>query len=82
MLLDEPMAGVNMDDIQGLIDLVDEIHSSTGATILFVEHHMDVVMRLSHRVAVLHHGALLAIDSPDRIMSNETVQTAYIGEAL
>jgi branched-chain amino acid transport system ATP-binding protein len=82
LLLDEPMAGVNIDDIQGLIDLIGEIHEETKATILFVEHHMEVVMSLSHRIAVLHHGALLAIDEPGRIMSNETVQTAYIGDAL
>lgn len=82
LLLDEPMAGVNIDDIDGLIELIRDVHQETGATILFVEHHMDVVMSLSDRVAVLHHGSLLAIDEPDRVMEDETVQTAYIGETL
>jgi branched-chain amino acid transport system ATP-binding protein len=82
MLLDEPMAGVNMEDIDPLIELIREIHDESKPTILFVEHHMEVVLSLSHRVAVLHHGSLLAIDEPKAVMSNETVQSAYIGAVL
>jgi branched-chain amino acid transport system ATP-binding protein len=82
LLLDEPMAGVNLDDVAGLIDLIGEIQRQTRAAVLFVEHHMEVVLSLSDRIAVLHHGALLAIDEPARVMKNETVQTAYIGDAL
>jgi branched-chain amino acid transport system ATP-binding protein len=50
--------------------------------VLMVEHHMEVVTGLAQRIAVLHHGSLLAVDTPDAIMSNETVQQAYLGEAL
>jgi branched-chain amino acid transport system ATP-binding protein len=47
-----------------------------------VEHHIDVVTGLAQRIAVMHHGALLACDTPAAIMGNETVQSAYLGEAL
>jgi branched-chain amino acid transport system ATP-binding protein len=43
---------------------------------------MEVVTGLAQRIAVLHHGSLLAVDTPDAIMNNETVQQAYLGEAL
>ena len=47
-----------------------------------VEHHMDVVIGLADRIAVMHHGPLLAFDSPAAVMANETVQMAYLGEPL
>ena len=46
-----------------------------------VEHRMEVVVGLAERIAVMHHGALLAFDEPDKVMANETVQTAYLGRA-
>ena len=53
------------------------VHDAT-----LVEHHMDVVTGLAQRIAVMHHGALLACDTPDAVMRNETVQAAYLGEEL
>nr|MBA2298739.1 ABC transporter ATP-binding protein [Actinomycetota bacterium] len=50
--------------------------------VLMVEHRMEVVIGLAERIAVMHHGALLAFDEPDKVMANETVQTAYLGEPL
>jgi branched-chain amino acid transport system ATP-binding protein len=47
-----------------------------------VEHHMDVVLTLADRIAVMHHGALLACDTPDAVMANPVVQEAYLGEQL
>jgi branched-chain amino acid transport system ATP-binding protein len=47
-----------------------------------VEHHMDVVTGLAERIAVMHHGALLACDTPAAVMANATVQSAYLGEEL
>ena len=47
---------------------------------LMVEHHIDVVIGLAQRIAVMHHGALLACDTPAAVMANETVQSAYLGE--
>jgi branched-chain amino acid transport system ATP-binding protein len=82
ILLDEPFAGVSMEDVPELVELIRSVHADEGKTVLMVEHHMEVVTGLAERIAVLHHGSLLAVDTPDAIMSNETVQQAYLGEPL
>ena len=81
LLLDEPMAGMAVEEVPELTALIREIHAS-GATILMVEHHMEVVLGLAERIAVLHHGALLACDVPSLITENPTVREAYLGEPL
>ena len=81
IMLDEPMAGVSMEDVPGLVEVIRTIHSG-GKTVLMVEHHMEVVTGLAERVAVMHHGRLLAADTPAAVMANETVQRAYIGDSL
>jgi branched-chain amino acid transport system ATP-binding protein len=82
LLLDEPMAGVSVEDVPELVELIRSVHRDEGKTVLMVEHHMEVVTGLAERIAVMHHGSLLAVDTPDEIMRNETVQQAYLGEAL
>jgi branched-chain amino acid transport system ATP-binding protein len=82
ILLDEPFAGVSMEDVPELVELIRSVHIDEGKTVLMVEHHMEVVTGLAQRIAVLHHGRLLAVGTPDAIMNNETVQQAYLGEAL
>jgi branched-chain amino acid transport system ATP-binding protein len=82
LLLDEPMAGVSMEDVPELVELIRSVHADEGKTILMVEHHMEVVTGLAQRIAVMHHGRLLAVDTPDAIMGNETVREAYLGEDL
>jgi branched-chain amino acid transport system ATP-binding protein len=82
ILLDEPFAGVSMEDVPELIELIRSVHVDEGATVLMVEHHMEVVTGLAQRIAVLHHGSLLAVDTPEAIMANATVQQAYLGEPL
>jgi branched-chain amino acid transport system ATP-binding protein len=81
MLLDEPMAGVSAEEVPALVDVVRGLTKS-GQSVLMVEHHMDVVLDLADRVAVMHHGALLVCDTPDVVMANRTVQEAYLGEEL
>ena len=81
IMLDEPMAGVSMEDVDELVELIRSVHAE-GRTVLMVEHHMEVVTGLAQRIAVLHHGSLLAVDTPDAIMRNQTVQQAYLGEPL
>jgi branched-chain amino acid transport system ATP-binding protein len=78
ILLDEPMAGLGAADVPALTDVI----RSLDRTVLMVEHHMNVLLDLADRVAVMHHGALLAIDTPDRIMADSTVRDAYLGEPL
>ncbi len=81
ILLDEPMAGVASGDVPGLVDVIRRVHRS-GRTVLMVEHHMDVVLGLVDAVAVMHHGSLLAHDTPDIVMADATVQAAYLGESI
>jgi branched-chain amino acid transport system ATP-binding protein len=81
LLLDEPMAGVNSEDVAGLTELIKTLHAN-GRTVLMVEHHISVVLGLAQRVAVLHHGRLLACGTPAQVMSDETVQGAYLGDPL
>ena len=82
ILLDEPFAGVSMEDVHELVELIRSVHVDEGKTVLMVEHHMEVVTGLAQRIAVLHHGSLLAVDTPAAIMRDKTVQQAYLGEPL
>ena len=81
LLLDEPMAGVNSEDVPALTGLIGKLHRE-GRTVLMVEHHISVVLGLAQRVAVFHHGQLLACGTPDEVMADATVQGAYLGEPL
>ncbi len=82
MLLDEPMAGVSAEEVPALTELVRSLHRDEGRTVLMVEHHMDVLLGLADRLAVMHHGTLLALDTPQAVMADPTVQSAYLGEGL
>ncbi|MFU8853637.1 ABC transporter ATP-binding protein [Micromonospora sp. SL1-18] len=82
MLLDEPMAGVSAEDVPELVAVIKSLTGDSSRSVLMVEHHMDVILELADRIAVMHHGALLACDTPDTVMANATVQEAYLGEAL
>ncbi len=81
ILLDEPMAGVASGDVPGLIEVIRGLHKDSGRTVLMVEHHIDVVLGLVDNVAVMHHGQLLAHDTPEAVMANPAVQSAYLGDA-
>ncbi|GGM32148.1 ABC transporter ATP-binding protein [Micromonospora sonchi] len=82
MLLDEPMAGVSAEDVPELVRVIRSLTGDSGRSVLMVEHHMDVILELADRIAVMHHGALLACDTPETVMANPTVQEAYLGEEL
>jgi len=82
ILLDEPMAGVSAEDVPGLVDVIRSVQQEEGRTVLMVEHHIDVVTGLAQRIAVMHHGRLLAVDTTENVMRNEAVQAAYLGEPL
>lgn len=81
LLLDEPMAGVSAEDVDGLTTIIGEVRDG-GVAVAMVEHHMHVVLGLADRVAVLHHGRLLAAGTATDVTSDERVQQAYLGEAL
>ncbi len=82
ILLDEPMAGVSAENVHELVDLIRTVHVEERKTVLMVEHHIEVVTGLADRIAVMHHGRLLACDTPEAIMGNAAVQEAYVGEPL
>ncbi|HEX6195712.1 MAG TPA: ABC transporter ATP-binding protein [Jiangellaceae bacterium] len=82
LLLDEPTAGMSAEDVPELIAAIRGIRDELGTTIVLVEHRMDVALGLAERLAVMHHGALLACDTPENVMADETVQSAYVGESL
>ena len=77
MVLDEPTQGLGDDEIEGFITLIQEIAAS--ATVLLIEHNMEVVMRLAHRITVLEAGKVLAEGTPAAIRADEAVQRAYLG---
>jgi branched-chain amino acid transport system ATP-binding protein len=82
LLLDEPTAGMSAEDVPELTEAIRGVRDALGTAIVLVEHRMDVAVGLAERMAVMHHGALLACDTPDRVMADETVQSAYLGDSL
>ncbi len=79
MLLDEPTAGMGLEDVDRTIELVRRI--STGRTVVFVDHNMHVVGSLADQVTVLQQGEVLAEGSYDEVRRDERVIAAYLGEA-
>ncbi|MBU2552204.1 MAG: ABC transporter ATP-binding protein [Proteobacteria bacterium] len=80
LLLDEPMAGMNMEEKEDMARFVIDIHELNGTTILLVEHDMEVVMDIANRIVVLNFGEKLAEGTPEEISSNPEVIQAYLGE--
>ncbi len=79
LLLDEPTAGMALEEVPSILELLKQIKSRKDKTILLVEHKMDVLMALSDSITVLHEGKLIADDTPEAISRNKEVQEAYFG---
>ena len=79
LLLDEPVGGLNVGETQEIMTLIRSLRDDERLTVMLVEHNMDVVMRISDRVAVLHHGAKLAEGTPHEVAHNPAVIEAYLG---
>ncbi len=79
LLLDEPTAGMALEEVPSILELLKQIKNRRDKTILLVEHKMDVLMALSDSIAVLHEGKLIADDTPETISKNKEVQEAYFG---
>jgi len=79
LLLDEVMAGLTPTESAGIVNLIKQIREA-GITILVIEHVMKAIMSLSDRVAVIHHGELIAVDPPGDVAKDERVIEAYLGE--
>ena len=82
LMLDEPMAGVSAEDVPGLVEVIRAVHRDERKTVLMVEHHIEVILGLADRIAVMHHGRLISCDAPEAVMADPLVQSAYLGEAL
>ncbi|MFZ5556654.1 MAG: ABC transporter ATP-binding protein [Pseudomonadota bacterium] len=81
LLLDEPMAGMNVEEKQDMCRFVLDVNDEFGTTIVLIEHDMGVVMDISDRVVVLDYGRKIAEGNPDAVRSNQAVIDAYLGVA-
>ena len=79
LLLDEPTAGMSIEEVPAILEIIQEIKAARDRTILLVEHKFDMIMTLSDRIAVLKAGMLIFDDVPEAIAQNEEVQRAYLG---
>jgi len=79
LLLDEPMAGMNIEEKQDMSRFILDVNEEFGTTIVLIEHDMGVVMDISDRVVVLDYGKKIGDDTPDAVRANEAVIQAYLG---
>ncbi len=80
-MFDEPTAGMSVDEVPTILELIQEIKAEGRSTVLLVEHKMDVVRSLADRIIVLHNGQLVADGPPAEVIASPVVQEAYLGVA-
>jgi branched-chain amino acid transport system ATP-binding protein len=81
LLLDEPMAGMNVEEKRDMCRFILKVNNELGTTIVLIEHDMGVVMDISDSVVVLDYGKIIGDDVPDKVRSNKKVIDAYLGVA-
>ena len=80
LLLDEPTAGMNLEEKEDMARFVLDVNDQFGTTVLLIEHDMGVVMDISNHVVVLDHGVKIAEGTPDEVRNDSVVIRAYLGE--
>jgi branched-chain amino acid transport system ATP-binding protein len=80
LLLDEPMAGMNVEEKEDMARFILDIHERQGMTIILIEHDMGLVMDIAHRIMVLDFGQTIAEGTPDQVKRDPRVIKAYLGQ--
>jgi branched-chain amino acid transport system ATP-binding protein len=80
ILLDEPMAGMNLEEKEDMARYIVDLNEEFGMTVVMIEHDMGVVMDISHRVLVLDFGRTIAEGTPAAVLADAQVKRAYLGE--
>jgi branched-chain amino acid transport system ATP-binding protein len=80
LFLDEPTAGMSLDETEETMNLVDRLNRELSLTVLFTEHDMSVVFNHANRVVVLNRGEIIIEGTPEQVRDDETVQKIYLGE--
>ncbi len=82
LLLDEPTAGMGIEEVPAILEIIQELKSRRDRTVLMVEHKFDMIMNVSDSIAVLKEGRLICDDTPDAVASNKEVLEAYLGGGI
>lgn len=82
LLLDEPTAGMSLEEVPAILEIIQEIKAGRNRTILLVEHKFDMIMTVSDTIAVLKEGSLICDGPPEAVAQNQEVQEAYLGGGL
>jgi branched-chain amino acid transport system ATP-binding protein len=80
LLLDEVMSGLNSTEVEEMMEIIRDLKKKQGITLLVIEHVMKAIMGISDRIFVLHHGKKICEGTPDRVIADEQVIKAYLGE--
>lgn len=80
LFLDEPTAGMSVDEARSTMELVDRLNREMQLTVLFTEHDMSIVFNHAQRLTLLHRGEIIVTGTPEQVRANETAQKVYLGE--
>jgi branched-chain amino acid transport system ATP-binding protein len=80
LFLDEPTAGMSIDEARGTMELVDRLNRELALTVLFTEHDMGIVFNHARKLTLLHRGEIVVQGTPEEVRANETAQKVYLGE--